>query len=147
MSEVKSGTLEKDEVGKLWGDYSVKYNRLSDELSKANIDIQLLVGVVRATKTFYTYRKPSEKLMSILSNSRAVAIRDILSENEELCSCFKLIDDSLNELHKIVPKESRDALYMIENALSSIVSISNDLTYQQGFQDSINLLIQSKVDR
>lgn len=57
MSDIKSRTIENEEIGKLWEDYSKKYNRLSDELSKANIDIQLLVEAVRATKAFYTYKQ------------------------------------------------------------------------------------------
>lgn len=83
----------------------------------------------------------------LLSDSRVEAIRDALSNNEELCSCFKQIDDHLNVLHKIVPKESRDALYKIENALSDIVSISNDLTYKQGFQDAMSLAKQTSSRR
>jgi hypothetical protein len=91
-------------------------------------------------------RGNSNTAIELLGASRVEAIRDALSDNEEFCSCMKKIDDRLNELHKIVPKESRDALYKIESALSDIITISIDLTYKQGFH-GINLVKLARANR
>lgn len=91
--------------------------------------------------------KLSESPLNTLCDSRIEAIRGILSENEESVSCFKLIDDRLNELHKIVPKESRKALYEIEMTINRIVSIANELTYKRGFQEGMGLMKLPKTSR
>lgn len=85
----------------------------------------------------------SNNAMELLCDSGVETIRNILSENEEYVGCFKRIDDRLNELIQIVPKESRSALYEIEMTLNRILSIANELTYKQGFQDGISLAKQT----
>lgn len=81
--------------------------------------------------------------MNLLSDSRIEEIwSDTLSNNDEYVSCFKGIDDRLNKLLPITPKDARNSLYEIERSVNEIVSTSNDKTYRRGFQDGISLLLE-----
>ncbi|HYE82193.1 MAG TPA: hypothetical protein VEG39_08505 [Clostridia bacterium] len=83
----------------------------------------------------------------LLSDSRAEAIMEALSENPEYVGYFKRIDDRLNQLIKIVPKESRGALYEIETALGNVVSIANEYAYSRGLHDGMSLAKQTTSQR
>lgn len=80
----------------------------------------------------------SSTATELLSDSRAEAIMEALSMNEEYVSFFKNIDARLNELHKIVPKGYRNALYDIERDIGSIVGIANELAYRRGLEDGMS---------
>jgi len=82
-----------------------------------------------------------------LDDSRAEAIQEALSENPEYAGYFKRIDERLNQLIKIVPREYRNALYDIETALGNVVSIANEHAYKQGFQDGMSLAKQTTSTR
>lgn len=84
----------------------------------------------------------SSTATELLSDSRAEAIMEALSMNEEYVSFFKNIDVRLNQLHKIVPKEYRNALYDIEKSIGSIVGIVNEFTYKQGLENGMSLAKQ-----
>ena len=89
----------------------------------------------------------SSNVMDLLSDSRIEAINGILSEDQDYISGIKNIDDRLNQLLKIVPKESRDMLYEIEMTIGMVTAISKELAYIQGVQDGMSLTKQATSQR
>jgi len=156
----QNNSEEASKVSELWEEYAKSANRLRRAMRKAGIDNDLLTEVIFAAVTFYTHirvvkpervnrmnSKLSESPLSVLSDSKTEAIMEALSENPEYVGYFKRIDDRLNQLIKIVPSEYRNALYDIERAIGSTVSIVNEFTYKQGLQDGMSLTKQTTSNR
>lgn len=75
--------------------------------------------------------------MNKLTSAKIEEIREALCDNPELCRCFRSIDDNLNELLPITPKDARHKLYEIEAAINEIMSLSGDAAYRKGVSDTL----------